>query len=83
MARQSPLRCKDCERWYGAEDDEIGPCTIKNMRGEKRYMTFGMHECDEGMTATPGQTTTKELYEGRTRRGKMGKGGGGRRRRKA
>jgi hypothetical protein len=63
MSKRPPLKCKDCENWYGAEDDEIGPCTIKNMRGDKRYMTFGMHDCDEGLVARPGHTSTAELYE--------------------
>ena len=63
MAKRHCLKCKDCENWYGAEDDEVGPCTIKNQRGAKRYMTFGMHDCDEGMVAQPGRTSTAELYK--------------------
>jgi len=62
MTKRSCLKCKDCENWYGAEDDEVGPCTIKNQRGAKRYMTFGMHNCDEGMVAQPGRTSTADLY---------------------
>ncbi len=41
------MRCKDCEKWYGAEDDGFGPCSIKNARGDAKYITFGMHRCDE------------------------------------
>jgi hypothetical protein len=41
------LQCKDCEKWYGAEDDEFGPCSLKNQRGEKSFVTFGFHDCDE------------------------------------
>lgn len=39
--------CKDCDRWYGQEDDEYGPCMYKHARKEKRYVTYGYHECDE------------------------------------
>lgn len=39
--------CKDCRYWYGAEDDEYGPCQIKQSRGDRRFVTFGGHECDE------------------------------------
>ena len=39
--------CKDCDRWYGQEDDEYGPCMYKHLRKEKRYVTYGYHECDE------------------------------------
>ncbi len=39
--------CKDCDRWYGQEDDEYGPCMYKHLRKEKRYVTYGQHECDE------------------------------------
>lgn len=45
-----PLQCKDCENWYGAEDDEFGPCMLKSMRGERRYITQGVFDCDEGRT---------------------------------
>jgi hypothetical protein len=41
------LHCKDCPRWYGAEDEELGPCSIKHVRGDKKYLTHGTHECDE------------------------------------
>ncbi len=39
--------CKDCDKWYGQEDDEYGPCMYKHLRREKRYVTYGYHECDE------------------------------------
>ena len=39
--------CKDCDKWYGQEDDEYGPCSYKNLRKEKKYVTYGYHECDE------------------------------------
>ena len=39
--------CKDCDKWYGQEDDEYGPCMYKNRRREKKYVTYGEHECDE------------------------------------
>ena len=42
------LHCKECDKWYGAEDDEFGPCMIKHMREVKRYVTHGSHVCDEG-----------------------------------
>lgn len=42
------LHCRDCPKWYGAEDDEFGPCMIKNMRGDRKHVTHGSHECDEG-----------------------------------
>lgn len=42
-----PVQCKDCEFWYGAEDDGYGPCEIKNARGDARFVTFGTHRCDE------------------------------------
>ena len=45
--RKEVLHCKDCPRWYGAEDDELGPCSIKHARGDKKYLTQGYHECDE------------------------------------
>lgn len=41
------LYCKDCRYWYGAEDDEYGPCQIKQARGDRRFVTFGGHVCDE------------------------------------
>jgi len=67
MSGDVPLKCKDCTYWYGAEDDEVGPCSIKNMRGEKKYMTFGLHDCDEGLIAKQGKTTTADLYAARDR----------------
>ncbi|HYT00967.1 MAG TPA: hypothetical protein VEO20_09925 [Thermoplasmata archaeon] len=39
--------CKDCDKWYGQEDDEYGPCMYKHARKDKRYVTYGFHECDE------------------------------------
>ena len=41
------MQCMDCTRWYGAEDDEIGPCMIKHARGDIRHLTHGSHACDE------------------------------------
>lgn len=42
-----PHLCKDCDKWYGQEDDEYGPCMYKHARKDKRYVTYGFHECDE------------------------------------
>ncbi len=42
--------CLECAYWYGAEDDEYGPCSLKTARGEQRTLTFGTWECDEGLT---------------------------------
>ena len=39
--------CKDCDKWYGQEDDEYGPCMYKHARKDRRYVTYGFHECDE------------------------------------
>lgn len=39
--------CQDCDKWYGAEDDEYGPCMYKDARGDARYVTHGSHSCDE------------------------------------
>jgi hypothetical protein len=39
--------CRDCECWYGNEDEEYGPCTVKHRRGDRRYVTHGSHKCDE------------------------------------
>ena len=49
LQNQLPARhqCKDCDKWYGQEDDEYGPCMYKNARKEKRYVTYGYHDCDE------------------------------------
>jgi len=47
--------CLECPFWYGAEDDEYGPCSIKTARGETRTLTFGSWACDEGF---------EELVEG-------------------
>ena len=41
------LHCKDCRFWYGAEDDEYGPCQLKNQRRDPKFVTFGHHPCDE------------------------------------
>lgn len=43
-----PLHCRDCPLWYGEEDRGWGPCSIKNQRGDVRFITFGTHTCDEG-----------------------------------
>jgi hypothetical protein len=42
------LHCPDCPLWYGAENDEYGPCQVKHARGDERFVTFGNHACDEG-----------------------------------
>ncbi len=39
--------CMDCDKWYGAEDDEYGPCMYKDARGDPRFVTHGSHACDE------------------------------------
>jgi len=39
--------CKDCDKWYGQEDDEYGACSYKNLRKQRKYVTYGYHECDE------------------------------------
>jgi len=67
MPKGTPLNCKDCQYWYGAEDDEVGPCSIKNMRGDKRYMTIGRHDCDEGFLTKDGKATTADVYAARDR----------------
>lgn len=48
------LHCRVCRFWYGAEDDEYGPCSLKHMRTEPRYVTYGAHRCDEGLTLEAG-----------------------------
>lgn len=40
-------QCKDCDKWYGAEDDEYGPCLYKHARGDAKFVTLGGHLCDE------------------------------------
>ena len=35
--------CRDCDKWYGAEDDEYGPCMYKDARREPRFVTHGSH----------------------------------------
>ena len=47
------LHCRDCPMWYGAENEGWGPCSIKNRRGDTRYLTYGGHECDEGYVPPP------------------------------
>lgn len=49
LQRALPQRhvCKDCNRWYGQEDDEFGPCMYKHARKDAKYVTHGLHECDE------------------------------------
>ena len=42
-----PHNCKDCRMWYGAEDDEFGPCLVKSSRGDRKHVTHGGHLCDE------------------------------------
>ena len=39
--------CKDCDKWYGQEDDELGPCMYKHARGEPKFLTPGGMACDE------------------------------------
>ncbi len=39
--------CRDCDKWYGSEDEEFGPCMYKHLRGDERFVTRGDHECDE------------------------------------
>ncbi len=45
--RRRWLQCKDCDKWYGAEDDEYGPCLYKHSREDDRFVTYGGHYCDE------------------------------------
>jgi hypothetical protein len=40
-------RCRDCDRWYGQEDDELGPCMYKHARADAKYLTPGGMACDE------------------------------------
>lgn len=47
VAGVKELRCASCRYWYGAEDDEYGPCQLKHQRNESRFITFGGHVCDE------------------------------------
>lgn len=60
------LNCKDCEMWYGAEDDGYGPCSIKHARGDDEYLTHGFHDCDE--------PEWLEALEERDKRGEEGRG---------
>lgn len=59
MKAKVPLKCKDCENWFGAEDREQGPCMLKNMRGDQKYITTGTHDCDEGPIFETGEGTSK------------------------
>ena len=43
------LKCKDCPHWYGGEDYGYGSCRFKLKREEKKYLTFGQMDCDEGV----------------------------------
>ncbi|MDX1611161.1 MAG: hypothetical protein R3185_02245 [Candidatus Thermoplasmatota archaeon] len=43
-------RCLECAYWYGAEDDEYGPCSLKTARDTGKFLTFGTFPCDEGFT---------------------------------
>lgn len=45
-----PRLCLECSYWYGAEDDEFGPCSLKHQRNTPKFLTFGTHDCDEGFT---------------------------------
>ena len=49
------LHCRDCDKWYGSEDDGYGPCTLKSQRGDKKPLTYGGHECDEGLDIVGGK----------------------------
>jgi hypothetical protein len=71
LQRQLPVRhqCKDCDKWYGQEDDEYGPCMYKNARGEKRYVTYGYHDCDEA------EELLRRVERWRTRRSESSSGG--------
>ena len=51
------LYCRMCRFWYGAEDDEHGPCSLKHQRAEARYVTYGSHACDEKITYEAGVGT--------------------------
>lgn len=39
------LKCTDCRHWYGAEEDEYGPCTILHQQGADQYITYGGQDC--------------------------------------
>lgn len=61
------LHCRDCPVWYGAEDGGWGPCSIKNRRGDFRYLTWGGHECDEGyVPETPSRSRATRLSGSRS-----------------
>ena len=66
-APPSGLHCRDCPMWYGAEDGGWGPCSIKNRRGDDRYLTWGGHDCDEGyVPPTPSRTRAAALSGSRS-----------------
>lgn len=58
--RVAILVCKDCRYWYGAEDEGFGPCSLKHMRGERKYLTRGLHECDEKAALQEAVASTKQ-----------------------
>ncbi len=47
LGKRPWLQCKDCNKWYGAEDDEYGPCLYKHSQEDHRFVTYGAHYCDE------------------------------------
>ena len=55
------MLCKNCEKWYGADDDGFGPCSIKNSRGDKRYITFAFHRCDEIYSDVPDEASSPHV----------------------
>ncbi len=57
--------CKDCDKCYGQEDDEYGPCMYKHHRKDQKYVTYGYHECDE----VEELERRVRLYQGRTSEG--------------
>ncbi|MBU7004334.1 MAG: hypothetical protein HXS50_02115 [Theionarchaea archaeon] len=59
------LRCKDCKYWYGAEDEGVGPCSLKHQREDVKYLTWGVHLCDEQSALIE-----YEIIEGEPRGGK-------------
>lgn len=44
------LKCKDCPHWYGGEDFGYGSCRLKLQRVDKKFLTFGQQDCDEGLS---------------------------------
>jgi hypothetical protein len=55
------LLCRDCDKWYGSEDDGYGPCTVKSQRGEKKPLTYGGHPCDEGFDLVGGKIVAAKV----------------------